>query len=216
MNNRLTLTFDNGPMPGVTERVLGELARRSIRATFFLVGKHLEKPGARELAERAKAEGHWIGNHTMHHEMPLGRASGNYAVSEIGDMQMELGALSDPRKLFRPYAGGGELGKHLLSPDAVTHLSRNGYTAVIWNSVPGDWKEPHAVWGPRALADIDRQDWSLMVLHDIRPELADALPGFLDEVEKRGVEIVQDFPPDCILIDKGQIVRDLSDLTAAV
>lgn len=212
MQKKLTLSFDNGPTPGVTERVLDELARRRLKATFFVVGKHLARPGARALAERARSEGHWIGNHTMRHETPLGRADARSALADIEEAQALLDGLGDGRKLFRPYAGGGELGPHLLSRTAIAHLAANGYTAVIWNSVPGDWKLPYVEWGPKALADVGRQDWTLLVLHDIRPELADALPGFLDAVGD--VEIVQGFPPECVLIDKGRVVGDLSDLTA--
>ena len=61
---RLTFTFDNGPAPGATEKVLDFLAERAIKATFFVVGARLRTPQGRQLAERAHAEGHWIGNHT--------------------------------------------------------------------------------------------------------------------------------------------------------
>jgi peptidoglycan-N-acetylglucosamine deacetylase len=212
MRKKLTLSFDNGPAPGVTERVLDELARRALKATFFVVGKKLAKPDARMLAERARSEGHWIGNHTMHHETPLGRADARAARADIEDAQVLLHGLGDERKLFRPYGGGGELSPHLFSRAAIAHLAANGYTAVTWNSVPGDWKLAYAEWGPKALADIGQQDWTLLVLHDIRPELADALPAFLDAVGD--VEIVHDFPPECVLMDKGRVVGDLSGLTA--
>lgn len=213
MPKSLTLSFDNGPVSGVTDRVLDELARRGLKATFFVIGKRLLEPAARALAERAKAEGHWIGNHTMHHETPFGRADADYVRAEIDAAEALVGDLVHPRRLFRPYAGGGELGPHVLSQGAVSHLAGHGYTLVIWNSVPGDWKLPYEEWGPRALADIARAAWTLMVLHDIRPELADALPRFLDAAQRQA-EIVQDFPPDCVLMEKGRVVADLSRLTA--
>ena len=68
----LTLTFDNGPEPDVTPHVLDVLKRRNIRSTFFVIGKNLAMPGRRALSERAKAEGHWIGNHTWTPAGPLG------------------------------------------------------------------------------------------------------------------------------------------------
>src|SRR5947209_7218582 len=68
----VTLTFDNGPAPGTTERVLDVLGERDLKATFFVVGSMLHRPGARELADRAVAEGHWVGNHSMTHATPLG------------------------------------------------------------------------------------------------------------------------------------------------
>ncbi len=66
----LTLSFDNGPDPEATPRVLDVLAERGLKATFFVVGEQLR--AHRALAERAHAEGHWIGNHTLTHPRPLG------------------------------------------------------------------------------------------------------------------------------------------------
>ena len=69
----LTLTFDNGPEPGVTPRVLDALRERDIRATLCVVGEKLGDAERRRLAERAHDEGHWIGNHTFTHSVPLGQ-----------------------------------------------------------------------------------------------------------------------------------------------
>lgn len=215
MPKRLTLSFDNGPTPAITDRVLDELARRSLKASFFVIGRQLLNAQGRALAARAVTEGHWIGNHTMNHETPLGRAiDDDYARSEIGDCQAAIGGLSHQRKFFRPYAGGGQLGTHVLSRSAAAYLSANGHTLVIWNSVPRDWIEPYDAWVARALSDVDRLDWTLLVLHDIRPELAHALPAFLDAVRSRDVAVVQEFPPDCVLMEQGRLVGDISGLVA--
>jgi peptidoglycan/xylan/chitin deacetylase (PgdA/CDA1 family) len=69
---RVTLTFDNGPTPGVTDQVLGILSARGIQTSFFIVGKKLMEHEARALAVRAHSEGHWIGNHSFTHSAPLG------------------------------------------------------------------------------------------------------------------------------------------------
>ena len=69
MAAEVTLTFDNGPDPDTTPEVLAALAERDLRATFFVVGEKLA--AAREPAERAHAEGHWIGNHTWTHRAPI-------------------------------------------------------------------------------------------------------------------------------------------------
>ena len=69
----LTLTFDNGPEPGVTPRVLDILRERGIKTTFFVIGEKLGDPERRRLAARAHDEGHWIGNHTFTHSVPLGQ-----------------------------------------------------------------------------------------------------------------------------------------------
>ena len=69
----VTLTFDNGPEPAVTPRVLEVLGRFGIRSTFFVLGSKLADPARRALAKSAHGAGHWIGNHTMTHSTPLGR-----------------------------------------------------------------------------------------------------------------------------------------------
>src|SRR4051794_41788381 len=107
MMPRLTLTFDNGPWPGVTETVLDVLAERDVCATFFVVGEQLAKPGARALAERAKAGGHWIGNHTMTHSDPFGdRPEQAYLETEITGTQDLIGGLPPPRPPFPPLRPG--------------------------------------------------------------------------------------------------------------
>ena len=163
---RLTFTFDNGPCPGATEAVLDFLAERSIKATFFLVGAQLADDDARHLAELAHSQGHWIGNHTFSHSTPLGLDGSRKRVErEIGETQRCLGDLAHRRKFFRPN-GGGVAGPHLLSPEAVDYIQENRFTLVTWNSVPGDWKQPHEDWFPRAVRDLERQDWTVLVLHD--------------------------------------------------
>src|SRR5688572_16810840 len=94
---RLTLSFDNGPFEEGTPRVLEALAARSLRASFFLVGKQLALPGARALAQRAKAEGHWIGNHTFNHDIPLGHGDAPTAhhLLEVAQMEALLGDLNE-------------------------------------------------------------------------------------------------------------------------
>ena len=212
---RLTLSFDNGPFPGGTERVLEALAARSIKSSFFLVGKQLAVPGARALAERAKSEGHWIGSHTMNHDVPLGseRAPAGHHVQQVAGMATLLAGLQERVPLFRPYAGKGILGHHVFSPSALEYLRDSGHTVVLWNSVPRDWEQPADGWVARALADIEAQDWTAMVLHDRNNEAMERLPRFLDEVIARGVEIRQDFPPQCLPIVAGEQRLDLSALT---
>ena len=84
----LTLTFDNGPEPGVTPRVLDILRERGIKATFFVIGEKLGDAGRRQLAVRAHDEGHWIGNHTFTHSVPLGeQRDAATAEKEIGRTQ---------------------------------------------------------------------------------------------------------------------------------
>src|SRR6185436_11241389 len=119
----LSLSFDNGPTAEVTSHVLDVLARRNVKSTFFVIGEKLVRPGHRALAERAHAEGHWIGNHTWSHSLPLGLMQPEAAKSEFDRTQATIGTLVDPRRLFRPYGQGGNLDHRLLSRPLVEHLS---------------------------------------------------------------------------------------------
>jgi peptidoglycan/xylan/chitin deacetylase (PgdA/CDA1 family) len=210
----LTLTFDNGPEPDVTPHVLDVLKRRDVRATFFVLGKKLAMPGRRALAERAKAEGHWIGNHTWSHSGPLGRRPGSdVAEQEITRTQDELGLLSDPGRLFRPQGGGGKLGPHLLSTEASALLKRGRYTCVLWNAIPHDWDNPDG-WVERALGQVKEREWTLMVLHDIPSGAMRHLDRFLDGVTDQNGRLRQDFPPPCLPMIEGivssEFDRDVS------
>ena len=209
----VTLTFDNGPASGTTDWVLDVLAERRLRTTFFVVGTMLQRKGARELAERAVAEGHWLGNHSMTHTTPLGEGlDAADAWREIQETQELLGDLVHERHFFRPFGGGGLIGPHLLSPAAVDVLCEGGYTCVLWNSVPRDWEEPVG-WVDAALADVDRLEHAVVVLHDLPTGAMDALPTFLDALEARETVVSQDFPPDVVPIERG-IVRQLEGLVS--
>jgi len=113
--------------------------------------------------------------------------------------------------LFRPN-GGGVSGPHLLSAAAANYLATQGYTVVTWNSVPRDWEAPSAGWVDRALRDIRRQDWTLLVLHDRGDTGAmDHLPRFLEAALKE-TEVVSDFPPDCMPMVAGRPQASLSQI----
>lgn len=201
---RLTLTFDNGPCPAGTDRILEVLAERSIASTFFVVGERLLEPEGLRCAERAKSEGHWIGNHTLTHTQPLGLSKDpEYVKKEIGEAEELIGPLASSPRLFRPH-GLGEAGPHLLSPFAVEYLAEHKYTIFGWNCVPRDWISPHVHWVDLALEQIRDQDWTVLVLHDRwLGSIIDTLGRFLDELQAQQVEIVQDFPAECTLMVAG-------------
>jgi peptidoglycan/xylan/chitin deacetylase (PgdA/CDA1 family) len=209
---RVTLTFDNGPTPGVTDPILDMLRERGIRTTFFVVGEQLRDPQRRALAERAVAEGHWIGNHTLTHAVQLGETNDPDAPSrEIGETQTLLGDLSRPERLYRPYGAGGILGKSLLSRRAVSYLEEGGYTCVLWSSVPHDWDDPEN-WVERAIADVEARSRTLTVLHDLPGCALPRLKELLDRLGEAGAEIVQDFPEDCVPVHRGVVRAPIDHL----
>jgi peptidoglycan-N-acetylglucosamine deacetylase len=211
----LTLTFDNGPDEAVTPAVLNVLARRGVRATFFAVGKKLAEPALHRLAERAHAEGHWIGNHTYTHSVPLGLQEGDVAEAEIGRTEALIGRLAHPDRLFRPYGGGGEISPALMKRSVVRWLAEHRYSCVLWNAIPGDWRDPKG-WVEAALEQCCAQPWSLMVLHDIDTGAMKHLDRFLGAVADLGGRVRQDYPADCVPIVRGEIVRPIEAYVSEV
>jgi peptidoglycan/xylan/chitin deacetylase (PgdA/CDA1 family) len=206
----VTLTFDNGPEPGVTEKVLAVLRQEKILATFFVLGAKLADPARRKLAEQAHAEGHWIGNHTMTHGVPLGRIKEKgKARSEIIDAQKELGRLAHPDRLFRPFGGGGALGPHLLNEEALATLKQERMTCVLWNAIPRDFAEPES-WVDRALEQCAARPSTLLVLHDLPNGAMKHLEKFIQGVRRLGAAFRQDFPPDCVPIRCGETLAPLA------
>lgn len=199
----ICLTFDNGPEPEVTPGVLDTLARRRIPATFFVVGAKLRDPGRRALAERARAEGFPVGNHTLTHGTPLGRRGGTEAVAEIAACDALLGPLREPARLFRPNGGGGTLGPHLLNASAARHLQAGGHTVVLWNAIPRDFDDPEG-WPERALAQHAAAAGPvLMVLHDLPNGAMQHLDRVLGTLQDRGAEFLAEPPEACVPIRGG-------------
>jgi peptidoglycan/xylan/chitin deacetylase (PgdA/CDA1 family) len=212
---KVTLTFDNGPcLDGTTDHVLRLLKERGAKASFFVTGDQLRMPGARALAERASREGHWIGNHTMTHTIMFGESDDDSVLErEIGATQKMLEGLGHADRLFRPCGGGGVLDRRVLSRAAIAYLVENRYSCVLWNSVPKDWLAD-AEWVERCLDDVVRQDWSVIVMHDLPTGGMKFLPNLLDALTKVDAEIVQEFPNSCVPIRRGEVVGDLEQLTA--
>lgn len=211
----LTLSFDNGPEPEVTPRVLDLLRARDLRATFFVIGEKAARPGGLDLCRRAQAEGHWIGNHSWTHSVPLGLRPGALAArEEIGRTQRLIAPFAHPRRLFRPFGGGGHLDHRLLSPAALRYIRRGRFTCVLWNAVPRDWADPEG-WVATALRQCAERPATLMVLHDLPTGALPQLGRFLGMVQDRGGRIRQDFPPDCVPIVEGRVARPVETLVAA-
>jgi peptidoglycan/xylan/chitin deacetylase (PgdA/CDA1 family) len=213
---RLTLTFDHGPTPGVTEGVLDTLAEFDAKATFFLSGSKLAAPGAREIAQRIVDEGHWVGNHTMTdpHNFSFGTATDpDVLEKEIGQAESLVAPFAHPDRLFRPPGSGGIIDERLFAPATIDYLCAGGHTVVLWNSVPRDWADPHG-WLAAGLADIERLDWTVLVLHDTPTGAMDHLGELLAEVRSQpDFDITPEFEPSCVPIRRGQVQFDLAPFT---
>lgn len=121
------LTFDDGPVPEVTEFVLDELARYGAKATFFCVGDNVVKHPA--IYERLLSEGHSVGNHTFNHLNARKVDSESY-LSNIAKCQEVLEDIQP--KFFRPpYAR--------LKWNHIKELKKHGYQIVMWDILTGDF-----------------------------------------------------------------------------
>ena len=204
---KVTLTLDNGPDPKVTPRVLDTLRSEDVLATFFVLGQCLQSPEGSAVTRLARDQGHRIGNHTFTHCLVGALENPQEGIDEIEATQKLIGDLTDGNKLFRPTGGGGFLNENILSRTAFDHLVANRYSCVIWNSVPRDWEDPVA-WIDRALADIERQDWTVLVLHDVLPDAMDHLGEFIGRARDLGAEFTQAFPEDCTPVWRGAVRWD--------
>lgn len=211
----VSLSFDNGPHPDVTPSVLETLSTYGLLATFFVVGKNISSGQGRSLVAEAHARGHWIGNHTFSHSVPLGRiADPLAAIAEIERTQELIGAFAHPRRFFRPYGEGGVLDDRLLGPSAAGYLLAQRYSCVTWNAVPRDWSDPSG-WVDTALEQVRRQQHSLVVLHDIATGAMTRLAEFIERTLAMGLQYRQSFPEECLLIDQGEAKSSLDRYVAA-
>ena len=133
--NQIALTFDDGPNPSATPRLLEALARHNVRATFFLIGSfaRLEPALTREIA----AAGHLVGNHTMTHPF-LPRLGYQQIRAQLSDCNRALEDIIGRRpNLFRPPHGARS--PAVFRAAAALHLE-----VVQWNLMVDDWKQVSA------------------------------------------------------------------------
>ena len=135
--DKLAITFDDGPNPAITPKLLDLLAKHKARATFFLVGKFVhECPG---LTKEILARGHALGNHTHTHPhlFLCGSRKTEEELRRCTDV-IHRAAGAEPR-WFRPPFG-------FRSPWLGEIVKRHGMGTVMWTLIPGDWRAKPAGW----------------------------------------------------------------------
>ena len=174
--NRVALTFDDGPTPGVTDLILDELKRRKLHATFFMIGERIA--AAPDLARRVLAEGHEIGNHTFTHPK-LTTLSDAQVDAEIQKTQDIMGEVMNHRAAwFRPPFG--EFRRNQAGIPGMKDLG-----IVLWSVDPADWSQP----GEAKIAETilgETKPGSIIICHDTHRQTADAMGPILDGLLERG------------------------------
>lgn len=155
-NSTIALTFDDGPNPAVTPKLLDLLARHDARATFFLIGKHVR--AFPRLAKEIAAAGHTIGNHTETHPN-LTFLSTSVIDSELDRCDGAItNAIGDPPRWMRPPYGFR--GPHL--DRVVRH--HGGAGVVMWSVTARDWAPQSAAAVIERLRRVRGGD--IVLLHD--------------------------------------------------
>jgi peptidoglycan/xylan/chitin deacetylase (PgdA/CDA1 family) len=188
----LVLTFDDGPWPTTTPKVLDALKHECVQATFFLVGRNTAEHPA--IARRELAEGHSIGHHTYSHPL-LTTVLPAQAEAEINrGIEADQFALygkrsSQPTSPFFRFPGFAS------NPALLDRMQARGivvFGADVWAS---DWlpMAPDVELG-LILYRIDRIGRGIVLFHDTRKQTAQMLPAFLRALKERGYRVVHVVP----------------------
>lgn len=189
------LTFDAGYENGCTEKILDALKKHNAPAAFFLVGNYIEKNA--DLVRRMAAEGHTVGNHTMHH----------YDMSKISDKAAFARELTDLEALYRQVTGQ-ELPKYYRPPQGIYSESNLkmaqelGYRTVFWSLAYVDWNNDAQPTQEQAYAKLLPRIHSgaVVLLHSTSKTNAEILDNLLTRWEEMGYR----FAPIGELFDDGE------------
>ncbi|MDA1017441.1 MAG: polysaccharide deacetylase family protein [Planctomycetota bacterium] len=175
---RACLTFEDGPHPEYTPRILDVLKAEKVTGTFFLIG---EKSQAHpDIVRRIVDEGHVVGNHTWTHPHP-GTLSGSALVEEIESTDRLLNELTgkSPR-LFRP-----PMGK--LTIREFARVWRMSKSIVLWNNDPKDFACGSSYELRAKLSRRPIEPGNIVLMHDNQPFSGDVLSETISHAKRRGI-----------------------------
>ena len=189
----IAITFDDGPNPETTNKLLKMLAERNVKATFFVLGSRAV--ASPEILQAMVAAGHEVANHSWNHPQ-LNKIPVAAADKQIEDTNAVIQNATGvkPRYLRPPYgAMNATLQRHIEE--------KYGMTFIYWSVDPLDWKvkDANAVY-----EQIMRQvrPGAIILAHDIHPTTVAAMPRVLDALIAKGYKfmtisdlIAQDKPP---------------------
>lgn len=176
----IALTFDDGPHPQYTPRILSILKEHNVRATFFVVGKMAEKYP--DLLRQQAEAGHSIGNHTYHH-VNLTRIPAADVAAEIKACGEVIQSITGKTPhLFRP--PGGDYDRNVAEVAEAL-----GYWIVLWTDDPGDYaKPPEKELRQKLFSRLG--NGGIILLHDGIAETLDLLPDLIGYLKSHGYELV--------------------------
>lgn len=176
-SNTVAMTFDDGPHPKLTPRLLDILKERGIKATFFVIGKCVaEYP---DIAKRIVAEGHEIANHTWNHpQLPkLSPTAFAAEITQTNDaIQQATGIL--PVTMRPPYGA--------INAGITKRLNEEyGLSVILWSVDPQDWKIRKSDHVSSHIIK-NAAPGAIILAHDIHASTIDAMPAALDALQAKG------------------------------
>ena len=187
-NNKILLTFDDGPNPGTSEKILNTLSELKIKALHFCVGENLHR--YKDLVNKILNEGHTIGNHTYHHKT-LTSLSNKESLEEVNSVnELMKNNFDYELKYFRPPFGKINFKTKKL-------MNETGMKCVMWNLITYDYKNDIK----RVKFSIDNflRNNSIIVLHDNNKSsdfIVDSIKYIADSAAKNGFEFGA--PNECL------------------
>lgn len=191
-NPYVAMTFDDGPHPQNTPRLLDILRTRNIKATFYVIGGNVNRYP--HIVRRIVAEGHEIGNHTYTHRK-LTSLSDSEVRSEMRRTEDAIvnAAGVKPRTMRPPYGA-------LLTRQRGMIFSDFTYPTIMWSVDPNDWKRPGpSVVQSRILSGA--HNGAIILAHDLHAPTVDAMPGTFDGLLSKGYQFIT---VSQLLAQKGQ------------
>ena len=179
-DNKIYLTFDDGPIPEVTEWVLNILKSKDIKATFFCIGDNMKKHP--EVYKRILAEGHQTGNHTFNHlngwKTKTKSYLGNFKLCETEHLKLN----TEHSFLFRPPYGK-------IKPSQSKAIRQFGYKIIMWDVLSYDFDQSISV--EKCLENVisNTEQGSIIVFHDslkAEKNLKYALPKAIQILKNKG------------------------------
>ena len=200
----VVLTFDDGPRPSYTDRVLKALAEECVRATFFVLGRQARAFPA--MVRQLQDAGHTIGTHTQNH--PLHRMSPARATAEIEAGIASTASALGSRQAVAPFFRFPGLYR---TSAAEAYLRARG--VMVW-SIDVDSNDYRGISGrtmvERVMSNLETSRGGILLMHDIQPKTAAMLPTLLRALKQRGFRIVHAVPrkseplPNLDMIARGE------------
>jgi cellulose synthase/poly-beta-1,6-N-acetylglucosamine synthase-like glycosyltransferase/peptidoglycan/xylan/chitin deacetylase (PgdA/CDA1 family) len=188
----IALTFDDGPEPEYTERILEILNREQVKATFFVTGGQALRHPA--VIRRILNEGHELGNHSWTHPN-LSKLPDFLVKLELNATQRLLQVITGSSvRLFRPPYGADDMAETAEDAHVVELASRLGYTLIGANLNPQDWNKPSKQEIIRRIMEqADSGAGSVVELHDAggdRINTVEALPELIHQLRGKGFRFI--------------------------